>query len=214
MGVFVVLPLVLPLTAWPMSRLAERRLHPRTATVLLTAVGAILAVCSTLCLALLGVVGTAQLPGNPLPDGWAAPKVRAAVPYDENVGFAAIGVLALVATACGHTLWRHYRVRKGAWRALGGLPAEAGPGTSARRGLRDHRYGHGAARAARATRTARTDRAARRGAVRVRPAGQGGLRARRRLGRHVGRARSGGRWSPTSGPTWPGGTTAICWPRG
>ncbi|QKW51346.1 M56 family metallopeptidase [Streptomyces buecherae] len=127
MGVFVVLPLVLPLTAWPMSRLAERRLHPRTATVLLTAVGAILAVCSTLCLALLGVVGTAQLPGNPLPDGWAAPEVRAAVPYDENVGFAAIGVLALVAAACGHTLWRHYRVRNGAWRALGDLPAEPAP---------------------------------------------------------------------------------------
>lgn len=127
MGVFVVLPLVLPLTAWPISRLAERRLHPRTATVLLTAVGAILAVCSTLCLALLGVVGTAQLPGNPLPDGWAAPEVRAAVPYDENVGFAAIGVLALVTAACGTTLWRHYRVRGGAWRALDGLPAEPDP---------------------------------------------------------------------------------------
>ncbi|MFT2020189.1 M56 family metallopeptidase [Streptomyces sp. 796.1] len=128
MGVFVVLPLVLPLTAWPISRLAERRLHPRTATVLLTAVGAILAVCSTLCLALLVVVGTAQVPGNPLPDGWAAPEVRAAVPYDENVGFAAIAVLAAVTTACGATLWRHYRVRATAWRALEGLPPEPAPG--------------------------------------------------------------------------------------
>ncbi|MER0241169.1 M56 family metallopeptidase [Streptomyces sp. HSW2009] len=130
MGVFVVLPLVLPLTAWPISRLAERRLHPRTATVLLTAVGAILAVCSTLCLALLVVVGTAQVPGNPLPDGWAAPEVRAAVPYDENVGFAAIAVLAAVTTACGATLWRHYRVRGAAWRALEGLPAQPAPGES------------------------------------------------------------------------------------
>ncbi|MBB5933935.1 M56 family metallopeptidase [Streptomyces zagrosensis] len=131
MGVFVVLPLVLPLTAWPISRLAERRLHPRTATIALTAVGAILALCSTLCLALLVVVGTAQLPGNPLPDGWAAPEVRAAVPYDENVGIAAIGALTLVATACGSTLWRHYRVRNGAWRALDGLPTEAAPAAAA-----------------------------------------------------------------------------------
>ncbi|MFE6775678.1 M56 family metallopeptidase [Streptomyces sp. NPDC057702] len=131
MGVFVVLPLVLPLTAWPMSRLAERRLHPRTATVLLTGVGVILAVCSTLCLVLLVVVGTAQVPGNPLPDGWADPEVRAAVPYDENVGFAAIGVLALVSAACGRTLWRHYRVRNGAWRALAELPSAPRPAPAA-----------------------------------------------------------------------------------
>jgi hypothetical protein len=63
MGVFVFLPLVLPLTAWPVARLAEQRLHPRTATVLLSAVAGVLAVCSTVCLALLMVVGTAQLPG-------------------------------------------------------------------------------------------------------------------------------------------------------
>ena len=31
----LVLPLVLPLTAWPIARLAEQRLHPRTATRLL-----------------------------------------------------------------------------------------------------------------------------------------------------------------------------------
>jgi hypothetical protein len=31
MGVFVLLPLVLPLTAWPIARLAEQRLRPRTA---------------------------------------------------------------------------------------------------------------------------------------------------------------------------------------
>ncbi|MCZ9338891.1 M56 family peptidase, partial [Streptomyces sp. TRM76130] len=32
MGLFVFLPLVLPLTAWPVARLAEQHLHPRTAT--------------------------------------------------------------------------------------------------------------------------------------------------------------------------------------
>lgn len=32
MGVFVFPPLVLPLTAWPVARLAEQHLHPRTAT--------------------------------------------------------------------------------------------------------------------------------------------------------------------------------------
>lgn len=68
MGVFVFLPLLLPVTAWPVARLAEQHLHPRNATRLLTWVGALLAVCSTLCLGLIMVVGTAQLPGNPLPD--------------------------------------------------------------------------------------------------------------------------------------------------
>ncbi|GGP62171.1 M56 family metallopeptidase [Streptomyces calvus] len=121
MGVFVFLPLVLPLTAWPIARLAEQHLHPRTATRLLTAVAAVMAVCSTVCLGLVMVVGTAQLPGNPLPDGWSDPEVREAVPYDEIVGKAAIPALCVVLVACGRTLWRHARVRRRAHRALAGL---------------------------------------------------------------------------------------------
>jgi hypothetical protein len=121
MGVFVLLPLVLPLTAWPIARLAEQHLHPRTATRLLTGVAAVMAVCSTVCLGLLMVVGTAQLPGNPLPDGWSDPEVRAAVPYDEVAGKAAIPALCAVLAACGRTLWRHGRVRRRAHRALAGL---------------------------------------------------------------------------------------------
>ncbi|MFI2643994.1 M56 family metallopeptidase [Streptomyces sp. NPDC018610] len=121
MGIFVFLPLVLPLSAWPVARLAELHLHPRTATRLLTAVAVVMAVCSTLCLALLMVVGTAQLPGNPLPDGWSDPEVRAAVPYDGIAGRAAIPALGAVATACCHALWRHRRVTRRARRALTGL---------------------------------------------------------------------------------------------
>lgn len=122
MGVFVFLPLVLPLTAWPIARLGEQHLHPRTATRLLTAVAAVFAVCSTLCLALLMVVGTAQLPGNPLPDGWSDPEVRAAVPYDEVAGRLAIpALIAVLASGLG-AAWRHRRVRRAAGRALRGLP--------------------------------------------------------------------------------------------
>ncbi|GAA2440410.1 M56 family metallopeptidase [Streptomyces glaucus] len=121
MGVFVFLPLVLPLTAWPIARLAEQHLHPRTATRLLTGVAAVMAACSTLCLGLVMVVGTAQLPGNPLPDGWSDPEVREAVPYDEVVGKAAIPALCAVLVACGRTLWRHRRVHRRARRALAGL---------------------------------------------------------------------------------------------
>ena len=123
MGVFVFLPLVLPLTAWPIARLAEQHLHPRAATWLLSAVAGVLALCSTLCLALLMVVGTAQLPGNPLPDGWSDPEVREAVPYDEVAGKAAIPALIAVLAACARTVWRHHRVRRRAERALAGLPA-------------------------------------------------------------------------------------------
>ncbi|MFF9983154.1 M56 family metallopeptidase [Streptomyces erythrochromogenes] len=123
MGVFVFLPLVLPLTAWPVARLAEQHLHPRAATWLLTGVAAVLAVCSTLCLALLMVVGTAQLPGNPLPDGWSDAEVREAVPYDEIAGKAAIPALIAVLASCARAAWRHHRVLRRAGRALAGLPA-------------------------------------------------------------------------------------------
>ncbi|PAK24662.1 hypothetical protein CJD44_21295 [Streptomyces sp. alain-838] len=123
MGVFVFLPLVLPLTAWPIARLAEQHLHPRAATWLLSAVAGMLAVCSTLCLALLMVVGTAQLPGNPLPDGWSDREVREAVPHDEVVGKIAIPALIVVLAACTGTVWRHHRVRRRAERALAGLTA-------------------------------------------------------------------------------------------
>ncbi|KUF14903.1 M56 family metallopeptidase [Streptomyces silvensis] len=122
MGFFIFLPLVLPLTAWPVARLAEQRLHPNVATRLLTGVAVVMAACSTLCLALLMVVGTAQLPGNPLPDGWSDPQVREAVPYEEIAGKAAIPLLLVVAAGCWRTLARHRRVRRQAHRALEGLP--------------------------------------------------------------------------------------------
>lgn len=121
MGVFVFLPLVLPLTALPIARLAEQHLHPRTTTRLLTLLAAVLGLCSTLCLVLLMVVGTAQLPGNPLPDGWSDPQVRAAVPYAEVAGAAAIPALAAALTFCGTALRRYGRVRARAHRALEAL---------------------------------------------------------------------------------------------
>ncbi|GAA2609194.1 M56 family metallopeptidase [Streptomyces axinellae] len=126
MGVFVFLPLILPLSALPIVRVAAQHLHPRSATRLLTALGCVLALCSTLCLVLLMVVGTAQLPGNPLPDGWADPEVRAVVPYADITGTTAIVALAAVVAACALTVHRHRRVRVRAHEALAGLPA--GPG--------------------------------------------------------------------------------------
>lgn len=123
MGFFVLLPLVLPLTSWPVARLAERRMHPRVSTRLLVGAGVVLAVCSTLCLGLLVVVGTAQLPGNPLPDAWSDPEVRAAVPYDEVLGRASIPALVALLSACGTTLVRHFRARSRVRRALHGLPS-------------------------------------------------------------------------------------------
>ncbi|EST19388.1 M56 family metallopeptidase, partial [Streptomyces roseochromogenus] len=122
MGIFALLPLILPLTAWPIARLAEQRLHPRTATLLLTGVSTVMALCSTLCLALLMVVGTAQLPGNPLPDGWSDPEVRESVPRHEIAGKAAIPALLAVVASCARALLRHGRVRRRAHAALRGLP--------------------------------------------------------------------------------------------
>ncbi|MFE2295033.1 M56 family metallopeptidase [Streptomyces sp. NPDC059452] len=126
MGVFVYLPLVLPLTALPIARLAEQHLHPRRAARLLTTVAVILASCSLVCLGLLVVVGTAQLPGNPLPDGWSDDEVREAVPHDAFAGKASILALVAVTMACGFTVHRHYRFRARAHRALAGLPGGGG----------------------------------------------------------------------------------------
>ncbi|MEV0532286.1 M56 family metallopeptidase [Kitasatospora sp. NPDC050463] len=125
MGVFVFLPLILPLTAVPIARLTEQHLHPRGASRLLTAISAVMALCSAVCLGLTGVVGTAQLPGNPLPDSWSDPEVRAALPYHETVGTAAICVLVVVAGACLRTVLRHLRIRARARRALGRDPGVA-----------------------------------------------------------------------------------------
>ncbi|AJT65942.1 M56 family metallopeptidase [Streptomyces chattanoogensis] len=122
MGVFVFLPLVLPLTVLPIARLAEQHLHPRGTTRLLTLLAAVLGLCSTLCLGLLMVVGTAQLPGNPLPDGWSDPEVRAAVPWAEVAGAAAIPALAAALTACATALRRHRRILARTHRALDPLP--------------------------------------------------------------------------------------------
>ncbi|MFJ6776623.1 M48 family metalloprotease, partial [Kitasatospora sp. NPDC091257] len=127
MGLFVFLPLVLPLTAVPIARLTEQHLHPRGAARLMTVISAVMAVCSALCLGLIGVVGTAQIPGNPLPDSWSDPEVRAALPYHETVGTAAMWLLALVVLACARTVVRHLRVRARARRALSGLPVGPGP---------------------------------------------------------------------------------------
>ncbi|MFE4367549.1 M56 family metallopeptidase [Streptomyces sp. NPDC056835] len=129
MGVFVFLPLVLPLTALPIARLAEHHLHPRSAAVFLTSVAVVLAACSTFCLGLLVVVGTARLPGNPLPDSWSDPEVRAAVPYDEVAGKAAIVALTFVVVACSLTVRRHLRFRFRAHRALAGLRSRTGLGS-------------------------------------------------------------------------------------
>lgn len=127
MGFFVFLPLILPLTAVPIARLTGQHLHPRGAARLMTVISAVMAVCSVLCLGLIGVVGTAQIPGNPLPDSWSDPEVRAALPYHETVGTAAMWLLVLVGAACLRTAARHLRVRARARRALDGLPAGSGP---------------------------------------------------------------------------------------
>jgi len=95
----VYLPMLLPITAMPVARVAADRLAPRRVVWLLTAVAAVLAVCAVASLCLLTVVGTAQLPGVPLPDHWSDPRVRASIPRVQAIG--SVAVLALTsAIAC------------------------------------------------------------------------------------------------------------------
>ncbi|WP_405801294.1 M56 family metallopeptidase [Streptomyces sp. NBC_01506] len=129
MGVFVLLPLLLPLTAVPIARLAERHLHPRVATRLLSALAAALAVCSTVCLGLLVVVGTVQLPGHPLPDAWAEREAPGTAPYEEAAGKGAVVALLAVAVSWSTAARRHRRVRRRAEDALAGVPVPDGEPT-------------------------------------------------------------------------------------
>ncbi|MFE5324788.1 M56 family metallopeptidase [Embleya sp. NPDC056575] len=117
------LPLLLPLTAFPVARLAGDHLHPRTATRLLTVVSVVLSVCSTLCLALLVVVGTAQLPGNPLPDGWSDAEVRDAIPHVSLFGILAIPTFVAILTAVAVTHRRDRVEHRLALNAVAGAPA-------------------------------------------------------------------------------------------
>ncbi|GAA2752808.1 M48 family metalloprotease [Kitasatospora cinereorecta] len=122
MGVAVFLPLVLPLTALPIARLAGHHLHPRAAARLLTAIAVAMAVSCAVSLVLLFVVGTANIPGNPLPDSWSDPDVRDAVPFHREAGSGAIVALTAVVAACARTLLRERRVRSRARHALAALP--------------------------------------------------------------------------------------------
>ncbi|MEU0933178.1 M56 family metallopeptidase [Embleya sp. NPDC005971] len=90
----VYLPLLLPITSVPVARLAADHLAPRRVVVLLTALTCVLALCATISLGLLTVVGTAQLPGVPLPDHWSDPQVRASIPNVQVIGSLAGAALA------------------------------------------------------------------------------------------------------------------------
>ncbi|MYV98568.1 M48 family metalloprotease, partial [Streptomyces sp. SID3343] len=89
----VYLPLLLPITAVPVARLALDHLAPRRVVWLLTVVTLVMALCATTSLGLLTVVGTAQLPGVPLPDHWSDPRVRASIPGVQVIGSIASAAL-------------------------------------------------------------------------------------------------------------------------
>lgn len=95
----VYLPMLLPITAMPVARIAADHLAPRRVVWLLTTVAVVLAVCTVASLGLLTVVGTAQLPGVPLPDHWSDPRVRASIPRVQAIGSAAVLALTF-AIAC------------------------------------------------------------------------------------------------------------------
>lgn len=202
MGVFVLLPLLLPLTALPIARLAERHLHPRVATRLLSALAAVLAACSTVCLGLLVVVGTVQLPGHPLPDAWADREARTTAPYEEAAGKGAVIALLAVAVSWSTAVRRHRRVRRQAELALAGVPggevavlpdeaayAYALPGVRSRasRGLLGWVL-----------------------SLRTSPAYLGAGSSSRRPCSGVWTPGNARRSSPTNGPISPGAITAIC----
>lgn len=90
-------PLLLPVLAWPASRLVAPRLPPRAASRLLTGTCLVLAGGSTAALALLAFSGLSLLPVVAEAGHWSPHALRTFSGVDVPVSVAAGGVLAVLA---------------------------------------------------------------------------------------------------------------------
>ncbi|WP_236791837.1 M56 family metallopeptidase [Amycolatopsis sp. GM8] len=113
----VVIPLLLPLAAWPLTRLAAGA-PPRLAVWLLTSAAVTLASASTAALAVLTVAGLSLLPPVAQFGEWSPQDLRgmdiASVPWEIVSG----AVLGLVLVSTGISVQRKHRWLRGVMRTI------------------------------------------------------------------------------------------------
>ncbi|HJQ48689.1 MAG TPA: M56 family metallopeptidase [Amycolatopsis sp.] len=120
-GVFV--PLLLPVTAWPLARLVTSGSRPRTGVWLLTVAALALAAGSTAALCVLAFAGLSLVPAVADYGDWSAATLRdmeiASVPVEALSGVVLVAIV--VSTVAG--LVRHAKWLRGVVRTIDGVPA-------------------------------------------------------------------------------------------
>ncbi|GLY40377.1 peptidase M48 [Amycolatopsis sp. NBRC 101858] len=109
MSTDLLIPLLLPLLAWPAARLVAPRLAPQPASWLLTAGSLVLAAGSTAALTLLAFSGLSLIPVVAALGHWSPEAVRTLNGVDVPLSIAAGGVLGVLAVLLTRTTIRYIR---------------------------------------------------------------------------------------------------------
>ncbi|MET8849822.1 M56 family metallopeptidase [Amycolatopsis sp. NPDC004625] len=109
MTVDLLIPLLLPLLAWPAARLVEPHLPPRTASWLLTGACLVLAAGSTAVLALLAFSGLSLLPVVADLGHWSPQTLRTENGVDVPTSIAAGAVLGVLLVLLTRAVFRYAR---------------------------------------------------------------------------------------------------------
>lgn len=105
----LLVPLLLPLVAWPMARLVAPRLPPRVASWLLTGACLVLAAGSTVALALLAFAGLSLIPVVAEAGHWSTQALRDLDGVDVPVSVASGVALAVLTVLLVRTTFRYVR---------------------------------------------------------------------------------------------------------
>ncbi|MET7619100.1 M56 family metallopeptidase [Streptomyces sp. NPDC005408] len=126
MRIAVYLPLLLSLLAPLGARPLAERCEPRLATWLLTATSMVLAMASTLSLAMLAATGLLRIPLLAALGHWSAQAAQRDDPAELSVALIAGLLLAAAAFAAGRMLWRRVRSLAAAVLEAACMPAPDG----------------------------------------------------------------------------------------
>lgn len=105
----LLIPLLLPLLAWPTARLVTPRLRPRPASWLLTGTCLVLAAASTAALALLTFSGLSLIPAVAGIGHWSPQALRTLSGVDVPISIAAGGALGVLMVLVARTTVRYTR---------------------------------------------------------------------------------------------------------
>lgn len=118
------LPVLLPLLSWPLAWLIGSSPWPRTASWLLVITGSVLAVGSTVALALVAAAGLSVVPGVATAGGWSAQALRGMEFVGSPVAVGAGVLLVVAGVRMTVVSVRHRRRARAARAAIAGARTE------------------------------------------------------------------------------------------